>query len=352
MPDNFLLYGANGFVGEVIARLAVARGLKPILAGRNEERIKALAAELGMPYRVFALGDAAAMDAALHEVPLVLHCAGPYVHTAKQMVDACLRMGTQYLDLSGGIIDFQALIARDAEAKAKNVMLLPGVGFDVVPTDCLALHLKERLPSATLLRLAWRVEGPTKLPPGTLNTMLDAARRMQPGAVVRRNGQLETIPAERRMIDFGKGPVNATLAVWGDVFTAFYSTGIPNIEEYIGWTDEQLRAMTALGKIRPLMRFSLVRNYVRSKTPTGPSPEERARSRTLVWGEVEDAQGQKAVSRLTGPEGGVTWTSSTAVAAVQKVLAGHAPSGFQTPALAFGSDFGLKAESVTLVDVG
>ncbi len=351
MTDTFLLYGANGFVGEVIVRLAVERGLKPILAGRNEDRVKALAAELGLPCRVFALEDSVAMDAALHEVPFVLHCAGPYVHTAKQMVDGCLRTGTHYLDLSGGIIDFQALIAREAEAQAKGVMLLPGTGFDVVPTDCLALHLKERLPSATLLRLAWKVQGPNRVPPGTLATMLDTASRRGPGAIVRRNGELTSVPAAQRMIDFGQGPVKATLSFWGDVFTSYYSTGIPNVEEYIGWSDEQLAGMKAIGMLRPWLRFSLVRNYLRSRAPTGPSVQDRAETRTLVWGEVEDGQGRSAVSRLTGPEGGVTWTSLTALDAVKQVMAGHVRPGFQTPAKMFGADFGLQTEGVTLVDV-
>jgi short subunit dehydrogenase-like uncharacterized protein len=204
MPSKFLLYGSTGFVGEVIARLAVQRGLQPILAGRNAAKVEALASELGLPSRAFRLENSAAMDEALKEVVVVLHFAGPFIYTAKPMVDGCLRTGAHYLDISGAIFDLEAVLRRDAEAKARQVMLLPGAGFDVVPTDCLALHLKHRLPSASHLALAFYGHGSTKLPPGTVNSLLDGISRQKPGVFVRRNGELESVPPDRwRMIDFG-----------------------------------------------------------------------------------------------------------------------------------------------------
>lgn len=351
MQSDFLLYGSTGFVGNVIAHLAVEQGFKPIVAGRNVAKVQAQATELGLEHRVFRLDDSTAMDKALKEVTVVLNCAGPFVYTAKLMVDACLRTGTHYLDITGEIPVLEALVKCDAEAKARKVMLLPAVGFDVAPTDCLALHVKQRLPSATHLALAWRVQGPTKLPPGTVNTMLDGIPRYK-GIPVRRNGQLEFVPQEKwRMIDFGDGPVKAMRSNWGDVFTAFYSTGIPNIEEYIGWTEQQIRRLGALRSWRPVLRFATVRNFLASKVPSGPTAEERAQTRTTIWGEVEDDRGHKAVSRLCGPEAGVTWTSMAAVCAVQKVLTGHAPPGFQTPALAYGADFALECKGITREDI-
>lgn len=352
MPANFLLYGSNGFVGEAIARLAVQRGLKPILAGRNAAKVQALAAELGLPCRVFGLDDSAAMDKALAEVVVVLHCAGPYIYTYQPMVEGCLRSGTHYLDITGEIPVFDELARRDAEAKARKVMLLPGVGFDVVPTDCLALHLKRRLPSATHLALAWLSQGPVRgFPPGTVNTMLEMVRRSK-GPQVRRNGQLQSVPPGKwRMIDFGDGPLKATRWTWGDLFTAFCSTGIPNIECYAALPEQFFQLLKVLSTLRPLLGFAAVRNFFRSKIPTGSTAEERAKTYTAVWGEVEDDQGHKAVSRLHGPEAGVTWTARAALAVVKRVLAGEAPPGFQTPALAHGADLVLECEGVTREDV-
>ena len=350
MPSGFLLYGSTGFVGGAIAHLAVQNGLRPIIAGRDAAKIEAQATELGIEHRVFSLDDSTAMDKVLKEVTVVLHCAGPYIYTSKPMVDGCLRTGTHYLDITGEIPVYEALAALDTESKSRGAMLLPGVGFDVVPTDCLALHLKQRLRSATRITLAFHSEGPARLPPGTANTMIE----MIPfGNKVRRNGRLETPPrgAKTRMIDFGRGPVQATMLTWGDIFMAYYSTGIPNIEDYAVLPAEMRRQMPLIDYMRPLFKLTVVRNFFKRRLKAGSTADERARTRTSVWGEVEDAQGRKAVSRLHGPEAGVIWTARAALAAVQKVLAGNASPGLQTPALAYGADFVLECEGVTREDL-
>lgn len=350
MSSEFLLYGSTGFVGDAIARLAVQRGIRPILAGRNADKLKTQANELGLEYRAFTLEDAKAIDSALKDVTVVLHCAGPYFHTFKPMVDACLRVSRHYLDITGEIPVYEAIAARDAQAKAQGVMLLPSVGFDVVPTDCLAVHLKQRLPFATRLTLAFQIEGPAGHPPGTQRTMIEL---IPFGNRVRHQGRLE-IPErgmKTRLIDFGKGPVHATRLTWGDVFMAYYSTGIPNIEDYIVLPEAVRRKMALLDYLRPLFKLAAVRNFLKRGVKPGSTAEQRAKTSTHVWGEVEDDQGQKAVSRLHGPEAGVVWTARTALATVQKVLAGNASPGFQTPALAYGADFVLECEGVTREDL-
>jgi short subunit dehydrogenase-like uncharacterized protein len=265
------------------------------------------------------------------------------------IAEACLRTGTHYLDLTGEIPVYEALAARDAEARTRGVMLLPGVGFDVVPTDCLAVHLKQRLPSATHLALAFHSEGPAGLPPGTQRTAIE----MIPyGNRIRRNGRLE-IPRRMppsRMIDFGRGPLRANWLTWGDVFTAHRSTGIPNIEDYWVQPEATRRLLALAGYLRPLFRLAAVRNLVMRGVKPGPTREECAQTVTHVWGEVEDERNRKVVSRLHGPEAGVLWTTRAALAAVRKVLAGNAPPGFQTPALAYGPDFALECEGVTRED--
>jgi short subunit dehydrogenase-like uncharacterized protein len=349
MPSDFLLYGSTGFVGNAIGCLAVQNNLHPILAGRNAAKVRAQATELGLEYRVFELNDATAMDSTLRDVSTVLHCAGPYIHTFKPMADGCLRTGTHYLDITGEIPVYESLAARDSEAKEQGVMLLPGVGFDVVPTDCLALHLKHRLPSATRLTLAFHSEGPAGLPPGTAKTMIE----MIPyGNRVRRDGQLVPAPeVGLRMIDFGRGPVRAMRLTWGDIFMAYYSTGIPNIEDYTVFSEKLSQQMNVINKLRPLFNLSIMREFFKRVTPTGSTAEERARTHTHVWGEVEDDQGRKAVSRLHGPEAGVIWTALSALAVVRKVLEGNTLPGFQTPSLAYGADFVLECEGVTREDL-
>jgi short subunit dehydrogenase-like uncharacterized protein len=350
MASGFLLYGSTGFVGDYVARLAVQRGLNPTIAGRNAAKVEAQAAELGANHCVFGLEDSTAMDKALRNTAVVLHCAGPYIYTYKPMVEGCLRTGAHYLDLTGEIPVLEALAGYDAEAKSRKVMVLPAVGYDVVPSDCLALHLKQRLPTATQLALAFHSRGPAGLPPGTATTMME----MIPyGAKVRHNGELVPFPREvkSRMIDFGRGPVEAILFPWADVFTAFCSTQIPNIEDYAVISAESRRQASSLSKLSPLFRLAAVRHFFRRRMKAGSTAEERAATSTSLWGEVQDDQGRRAVSRLHGPEGGVIWTALSALAAVRQVLAGNVRLGFQTPALAYGPDFVLECEGVTREDL-
>ena len=149
---NFLIYGSYGYTGQLIVELATKDGLRPILAGRDEKKLRAQARKHNLEYRAFSLDGTSKLDSALNEVDAVLHCAGPFVHTFRQMAEACLRTKKHYVDINGEILGFEALAALDAQAKEAGIMLLPGGGFDVVPSDCLAAHVKQRLPSATLFR--------------------------------------------------------------------------------------------------------------------------------------------------------------------------------------------------------
>lgn len=351
--SSFLLYGSTGFVGDAIARLAVEQGLRPVLAGRNPGRVEAQAAELDLEHHAFGLDNTTAIDLALGETTVVLNCAGPFMHTFEPMVEGCLRTGTHYVDITGEIPVYEALAARDAQARAQGVMLLPGAGFDVVPTDCLAVHLKQRLPSATRLTLAFCSRGPAGIPPGTANTMVET---LPYGIRVRRNGELVPVPGggRTRAIDFGDGPIEATLITWGNVFMAYHSTGIPNIEDYAVFPAELVSAVEMVWRyMSPFLGLSPVQSLFKRifRARAGSTVEERARTRTHVWGEVEDDQGRKATSRLHGPEAGVVWTSRAALACVEQVLSGNAPTGFQTPARAYGADFVMECEGVAREDL-
>lgn len=350
MIKSFLIYGANGFVGSEAARLAVRSGLEPILAGRNKAGLEPLSSELGLKHRVFGLDDPEVLEKELSDISLVLHCAGPYIFTSRPMVDACLKTGTHYLDITGEIPVYKDISSRDSEARERGVMLLPGIGFDVAPTDCLAVHLKKRLPSATHLALAFQSVGPAGLPPGTQRTMFE----MIPyGFQSRLDGELQTLPRDKkiRRMDLGQGEVEAMRLSWGDVFTAHFSTGIPNIESYLILSPSMKKGVALLGLLKPLFRFAAIRNFFKRGVKPGPSMAECEASATHVWGEVTDETGQKAVSRLHGPEGGLLWTTRTAIAAAKEVLSGNAPAGYQTPATAFGAAFVLESEGVILEDL-
>jgi short subunit dehydrogenase-like uncharacterized protein len=344
--SDFLLYGATGYTGELIARAAVAEGLRPRLAGRRGPAVAALAEQLGLEHRALPVDDAGAMRAALEGVPLVLHCAGPFGATHRPVVQACLASSRHYLDLTGEIGVFESLAGRDGEAAAAGSMLLPGVGFDLVPGDCLASQVVAGLPGATDLvvavqHLPWRDARGRWRPPtisrGTAATLVRAQTR----GAVRRGGRLVAVPlaARLRWIDLGAGPTCVALFPLGELAALYRSTGIPNIDAYVAlpWPVAlALRYLAPLLGDIPLPRLLPAR---------GPGAEELAVGRSLVWVEATDPSGRRAAARLRAP-GGYAFTVSSALAAVRAVLAGRARPGFQTPATAFGSDFVLEVAGV------
>lgn len=349
MTNNFLIYGANGYTGELITRFAAERGLKPILAGRNEAKISELAGKYGFEYRVFSLDDNAKLDAALQEVDMVLHCAGPFSITSVPMVNACLRNKKHYTDITGEISVFETCAAMGKKAVEAGIMIMPGVGFDVVPSDCLAMHLKNRLPSATHLTLAWYGMG--RMSHGTQATMTMNVGR---GGAIRKDGKITPVPAgwKTREIDLGEVRRTGVTIPWGDVSTAFHSTGIPNIEVYTVVPPSALKMMKTTRYIGWLMATGFVQKYLqRNIPPGGPSDEERAKGKTLMWGEASDAEGNRIEARQQGPEG-YTLTAHAALNIAKKILAGNFKPGFQTPAKAYGADLILEIEGTARQDVG
>lgn len=347
---TLLIYGANGYTGELITRYAAERGLRPILAGRSEAKIKAIADRHGFEYRVFSLNETAKVDAVLREIDVVLHCAGPFSITSRPMVEACLRTKRHYTDITGEIAVFEACAARDLEAKDAGVMLMPGVGFDVVPSDCLALHLKDRLPTATHLSLAFYGMG--RISHGTQATM---TMNVGKGGAIRRDGKITPVPAawRTREIDFGEGIVKRGVTIpWGDVATAFYSTGIPNIEVFTVAPPSALTMMKASRYIGWLLATKPFQDYLQKRIPAGgPSDAERAKGKTLMWGEASDLDGNRVASRQQGPEG-YTLTTIAALNIAEKIMKGNFAPGYQTPAKAYGADLVLEINGTTRQEVG
>lgn len=339
MSSSLLIYGANGYTGELIAREAVRQGLRPVLAGRNAARLAALAAELGLTARVFGLDDAVALHRGLEGIVAVLHCAGPFSVTAAPMISACLAAGTHYLDITGEIDVFELAHARDGEARAAGILLCPGTGFDVVPTDCIAAALQRSLPDAT--RLALGFDTRSRLSRGTATT---SVARLGDGCRVRENGEIRRIPmgSRQRRIDFGDGEKLAMTIPWGDVSTAYRTTGIPNIEVYVPVSPKVLGRVRWLDRLGWLVSSApvqaLLRNRIRAGAP-GPTDDERARSPVHVWGEAVNEAGERRVARIKVANG-YTVTVAAALAIARHVLRGEpVPAGFTTPARLMGWEF-------------
>jgi len=338
VKGRWIIYGANGYTGELIARAAKQRGLEPVLAGRNGTAVERLAAELGLQSVVVGLDDAGALRSALEGAGLVLHCAGPFSATAAPMIRACLSVGAHYLDITGEIDVFEAAHALDGEARAKGIVVCPGVGFDVVPTDCLAAALKQALPDATYLALGFEMlSRPSR---GTAKTTIEG---IAAGGRIRSAGKIVSVDHafRERDIDFGNGPKQATTIPWGDVSTAYYTTGIPNIEVYTPVPASQLKVMRRLNRLRPLLKLGFVQSFLKkhvTKGPSGPDQTARAQTPSFVWGEVQAPSGELRTARIKVANGyDVTVHASLGI--VEHVTDSEAGSGFRTPSQLMGARF-------------
>jgi short subunit dehydrogenase-like uncharacterized protein len=186
------------------------------------------------------------------------------------------------------------------------------------------------------------------------------------GGAVRRDGIIMPVPAawRTREIDFGSGVSSphvskgsssivktAVTIPWGDVATAFYSTGIPNIEVYTVIPRKNLKMLKMSRYLGWLLATKPIQNMLQKQIPPGgPSDEERAKGKSLLWGEARDADGNRVESRMQGPEG-YTLTALAALNITQKILDGNFKTGYQTPAKAYGADLILEIEGVSRQDV-
>jgi short subunit dehydrogenase-like uncharacterized protein len=335
---KFLIYGAYGYTGKIIVERAVERGLTPILGGRNLHKIKAIADQYNLAYIHLKASDVDGWSKALEQVDLVLNCAGPFALTVEYIVPFCLRSNTHYLDITGEIDVFSYIASLDREAKTSSVVLLPGVGFDIVPTDCLGAQLHEQLPDATHLELAF--QGNSGISRGTALSM---ARRYHEGGTIRENGKLTPVPIayEVKPIYFGGMDRTCMTIPWGDVYTAYHTTGIKNIKVYTGVNQKTLKSLLSYKKLTWIAKTAvaqwLMRKIIRKKVD-GPSAEARANNQTYLWGKVWNEAGKSVSMEMTTPES-YHLTALTAIASVEKVLSGEVAPGYQTPVKAFGNKF-------------
>ena len=343
---KWMVYGANGYTGRLIVEEAARRGLRPILAGRNASAIEPLAKQLKLPVRAFALDNPVAVRAGLKDIGLVLHCAGPFSATSAPMVEACLDVGAHYLDITGEIDIFAACHALDVVARKRGVVLMPGTGFDVVPTDCLAAQLKRELPGATSLVLAFDASGGPS--PGTALTGVEGLGK---GGRARIDGKMTKVPLAWKTRSFERdGESRFAMTIpWGDVYTAFVSTGIPNIEVYMGVPPASATRLRRIRWLGPLLGTAPVQAWLKSqvaKRVRGPSEKGRASSGTRVWAEVRDASGQELKAQLSTPNGyELTVTASLGI--VQRLLNGVRPTGgYYTPSQLMGADYVLDLPGV------
>lgn len=345
---NWLLYGAYGYTGSLIAQEAIKRGHNPVLAGRSAEKLVPLAEKLNLDYITLDLKDENSLIKSLKDFDLVFHSAGPYKHTSAPMVKACLKTGTNYVDITGEIPVFEENFKYDTQAKDAGIAIISGVGFDVVPTDCLAKYVSEKITEPIILDLG--ITAMSNPSPGTLKTMLE---HYDIGQLVRRDGKLvhlETV--EVKKMQFSDMERTVRPVTWGDLSTAYRTTSIPNITTYFPLPKKFPNLLGSLG-ITPKEMFE--DEEAKKKVETwiehnihGPDENKRKSYRCYIYASVNNNKGAKSQAWLETMES-YRFTAVAGVRSVEKVLELQ-PKGALTPALAFGADFILEIPETKRID--
>lgn len=351
--SNWLLYGAYGYTGRLLAAEALARGHQPVLGGRDGKKLAALGRDLGLPWQAFDLADPAQTAAHVADFDLVFHAAGPFVHTAVPMIEACLAGRTHYLDITGELGVLEATLGYDAHAREQGVVLISGAGFDIIPTDCLGAYVAAQLPSAVRLEIA--IKALTNVSAGTVNSMIEMLAALPGGqtSMVRRDGRLvpQALASGAAQVTFSDGRQERVYPIpWGDLATAETTTGIPNVTAYMALPLPG-RAAGLSSWAGKLLRFGPLRSFAKalvSRTVSGPDEQTRQTARAYLWARASDNAGRQVEAWLETPEA-YRFTAEAGVRAVEVVLA-QQPAGALPPALVLGPDFVLQVPDTRRYD--
>jgi short subunit dehydrogenase-like uncharacterized protein len=347
---NWMIYGAYGYTGRLVAEEAMRLGHKPVLAGRSAEKLVPLVERLGLESVAVDLQDKEKLGRIVGDFDLVFHAAGPFMHTSVPMVRACLDNGTNYVDVAGEVMVFEQLLALDQQARAKGIAIIPGVGFNVLATDSLARYVSEQIAHPTDLDIAtyWITHS---ISPGSFKTMIDS---FPIGTLVRRQGQLvrTSVRRGRKRIRFLDGERTVLPANMGDLAAAYATTGIPNISTFTvmpkqyatfyGWVEPLYQRLFAIASLRRLAKKWA------EKTMRGSYERDHQTGRSQAWVCARNKEGNEKQAWLETMES-YHFTAAAGVRSVEKVLA-ERPQGTLTPAVAFGADFVLEIPGTRRVD--
>ena len=340
--EEWMIYGANGYTGRLIAAEAAKRGQKPILAGRNEQQIIELAEKLELPFQIFDLDQPYKIKTELEKVGLVLNCAGPFIRTSKALRTACLNSGTHYLDITGEMNILQESYDCHEQAVEQGVVIISGVGFDVVPTDVIAKKLKDQLPSATHLEMAFA--GDSGVSPGTAKTML---LEMSELGKIRKDNQLVQVPLAYQCKTFSFSDMDrfCMSIPWGDLVTAYENTKIPNITIYTAVAKKQAKTMKRMNHIAWIFKSKLLQRFLAwmiEKKVAGPDQQCRDAGFIKLYGRAWN-EDEAVEIKMDAPEG-YTYTVLASLMFVESLLAHQIMPGAYTPTQA------LSIERIIMMD--
>jgi hypothetical protein len=172
------VYGATGHTARFVMTELLRRGHTPVAIGRDEPKLAAAVAayEGAVEWRLAVLDSPASLDRALAGADAVIHCAGPFLDTAAPLVEAALRTGVHYFDLTAEQGSALATFERfDSPARERGILVVPAAGFyggfgDLLATAAMrGFSHADRIEIGIALDSWWPTEGTRRT--GERNTL-------------------------------------------------------------------------------------------------------------------------------------------------------------------------------------
>lgn len=353
MAGRIVLFGATGYTGDLTARAMVARGLRPVLAARDEERLRALAAELGgLETQVADVGRPESVHALVERGDVLVSTVGPFARFGEPAVRAAVASGAHYLDSTGETPFIRRVFEElGPSAQAAGCALLTAMGYDWVPGNLAgALALREAGDAATRVEVGYFMSGRASGDAMSGGTRASAAGVLLEPSFAWREGRLRTVRGadRRRSFDVGGRQREAVSAGSTEHFgLPRVHDGLRDVEVYLGWFGSASRAIQAFSLTtsallrvpgaRPAMH-GLVRRAVKGSTG-GPDAAARARTGSVIVAEATDAGARVlATVRLDGVNGYDFTAGMLAWGAEAAAGDGLRATGALGPVEAFGLD--------------
>ena len=320
---KILVYGVLGYTGNLFIEHSLDTNL-PIVLGARQKEVKILAEKCGMEHRVFEINDVQNIIPYLSDIKAVINLANVSYGINKYLIDACIQTKTHYVDLASEYPDILEIYKLHHMALTNGVMLMPGAGFNLAPTDIAGRIASELLPNPTKLSLGFATFGNASR--GTIKTVLKMTAET---GYSRLSGKLVVAkPASEKRLFQAEGKEYSLInnPLMGDSLAGFISTNIQNITTYSYYPWILVQFMK--GRMNWLRKFLL--RYSHWFFPLGPTEDELKRQHTYTWAQIENQQNQKLTVTIKGPQAYI-FTAKIIGSIVNLLAKGKANAGFTPP---------------------
>src|SRR5690606_23368897 len=351
MGARIVLFGATGYTGARTVEAMVARGVRPVLAGRDTRRLAELAERLGGLETALAhVGEPASVAALVGRGDVLVSTVGPFTALGEPAVRAAVEAGAVYLDSTGGPPFIRAVHERwGPAAERTGAALLTAFGNDYVPGVLAgALALRAAGEGADRVDVGYFLSGLGAGRPFSRGTLRSLAGIATQQLYSFRDGALRTEPAGARMRTFdvaGRPRPAVTIGASEQFALPRIAPGLRTVDVYLGWFGRASGAVHAGARVTPLLSrlpqraVRAVADVLTRAVPAAPAGDALATARSHFVAEVFDATATLlARTRLTAPEPYAITADLLAWGAARAAEHGVSGSGALDAVSAFGLD--------------